>query len=507
MNQNNSTRWEKIYTIFFIIISAIILFTVIRLCLCGLASFDGGMNLQVSYQLMNAGTYSTMYDGGIMFDERIQTGIPVLLPIYFVFLMFGIGPIQMTVINGIYLLGMYILIYIIGIEVKINKWILLILELFVCVTPNLSNYGMGVYGEIPTLFWLLTTIYTLQRAKGKNRNKHFFLSGVFYGLAFLTKTVILIALPSFILVLISKWMIEKIIKIKQFLLWITGYLIPPLSFELYKISQLGITVYINKQKNLILSVAQQAGVVSGFSDTNGIINKLFFHMQTFCSQYKINIVVLILILCSSFLYFARKIIQQCKLEYFDIIFLVAVSYFGWWLLITPTQKAWARRIIIGVILMEFSTFFVWNVLYEKYKKKYSCLLLLFILSASLLNAGYRALQINDFGKQDVLEASQFLKDYIKQNPDTIVCGSGWWQAPVISIMSEIPFYDINHIENDIANVVLVEDQNAYYLNGLSNIKELYEYEKIYSNERTPIFIYKINYRRNKNILTGMKKIR
>ena len=482
---------NRIYIFFLLIISSIILFTVIRLCLCGLASFDGAMNLQVPYQLMNEGIYSTTYNGGTLFDERIQTGIPVLLPIYFIFLIFGVGPIQTTIINGIYLLGMYILIYIIGMEVKIDKWLLLALEIIICITPNLSDYGMGVYGEIPTLFWLLMTTYTLQQTEKHIQSKYFIWSGIFYGLAFLTKTVILIAMPSLMLVLISKCFIEKRIKFQQFLLWILGFLIPVLLFELYKIIQLGLTQYVDKQKILFPAVAQQAGVSSGFSDTSGILNKLLLHIQTFGLQYQINIVILILILSINFLYFAVKILRQRKLDYFDIIILVAFSYFGWWLLITPTEKAWARRIIIGVILMELVTCFVWNTFYRKYKNKYLNFLLFFTLVVSALSASYKAVQINDSDKQNILEASEFLKNYVEENPDTIVCGCDWWQAPVVSIMSGIPFYDINKMENNFENIIFVEDQYAFHLIDLTKIKELYGYDVIYSND-TPIFIYKIN---------------
>ena len=495
MIPNNISKNERyVYSFCLIITSAIILYNIIKLCFCGIVDFDGGMNLQIPYQLIKNGTYSTTYNGGTMFDTRIQTGIPVLLPTAFIFLILGVGPLQGIIANGIYLLGMFFFIYLISLKLKINKWLLLLLEMFICITPNLSTYGMRGYGEIPAFFWLLTTIYMLLKTEQQNKNLYFFLSGIFYGFAFLTKTVILIALPSLLLVLFSKCFIEKQIKIRQLLIWILGFFIPILSFELFKITQLGIIPYINTQEHLIQDVGRQAGIVSGFKDTPGITNKFLIHIQSFCSQYHIYLVILVLILSINFIYFIARVIKQRKLEYFDIIILIAFSYFGWWLLITSTEKAWARRILIGVILMELVTAFTWNAIYKNYKNRYLNICLFFSSVICSLIACCQTKYINDFTKKDILEASEFIKNYVKENPDSIVCGADWYQAPVISIMAEIPFYDINGMKENFSNIILVEDQYAYHSTGFADVKKLYEYDEIYSNKRTPISIYQINYK-------------
>ena len=121
MIPNNISKNERyVYSFCLIITSAIILYNIIKLCFCGIVDFDGGMNLQIPYQLIKNGTYSTTYNGGTMFDTRIQTGIPVLLPTAFIFLILGVGPLQGIIANGIYLLGMFFFIYLISLKLKIN---------------------------------------------------------------------------------------------------------------------------------------------------------------------------------------------------------------------------------------------------------------------------------------------------------------------------------------------------------------------------------------------------
>lgn len=491
----NKENW--LYNAFFCVVFAGIVCTILRLCYCSLPSFDGGLNLQIPYNLLVNGTYSTMYDGGVMFDEHIQTGAPVLIPVYFIYLIFGVGATQSLVINGLYLFVTYIIIYKIGVELKIEKWLLLMLEAAICITPyvSASEYGIGAYGEVPTLFWFLMSIYMFQQGEKSEKKRYFFFGGLCYGLAFLTKIVILIAVPAIVLALLSKWKIEKKITFQHCLLWVGGCIVPILAFEVYKITQLGLIQYIDIQKQVIYAVMQQSGVVSDYSDTVGIIDKFIYHIQTFCSQFRINILILLIILCVNLVYLIYRVIKNRKLEYRDTIILVAFSYFGWWLLITPTEKAWARRILIGVLLMEFVTVFVIDMLYKKYFNKYFKLLIIGIIIMLSIIAGQKIVKISDEEKQDTLEAVEFIKKYKEQNPETVICGGDWWSAPVMQVLTGIPFSDINNVDDGYENLIFVEDKYAHQLADMDTLLEAYEYETIYSNERTPIYIYIIT---NKN---------
>ena len=350
--------YEKLYVsyigkLLLLISAAIYIERFIYLAWTQVPSFDGSMNLQVPVSLVRDGLYATNYGGLVPFERRIQTGGPVLLPIAVMFKLFGIGSFQALLVNVFYIGVMVFFFVRISKELKANR---VAVVWFLGITVFIWSYmelAMGIYGEIPTLALFLGMVYFLLLSERKGKACYFAIAGVFYGLAYLTKTVILIAVPAIIAVFASKWLIEKKMKLKDILLWAVGAAAPVGVFELYKLAQLGVSHYLVYWRGQSDNILRQAGVKAGYADTPNLIEKVRIHLTAFTDTFGIPTEVLLILLIFNFIWFACRIMKRKKLDFVAIIELVVYSYFGWWLLITPTEKAWGRRIIIGLLLLEW----------------------------------------------------------------------------------------------------------------------------------------------------------
>lgn len=462
-------------------------------------SFDGAMNAQVSENLCNNGIYSVNYPVNSLFDQKIQTGITVILPTAIIFKIFGKSLESSQIINVVYIIILLSMVFILLKTIKIkNKWILLTLIAFL-FTPHFFDFSMGLYGEIPTLVWIMASIILLEKNKSLS-NKYFILSGALYGLAYLTKVVSLIGIPSILFVFLYKLIIQKDIKLNNILFWILGFVSPVLMFEVYKLIQLGIYEYYISWKELIPSILMQAGVKSGMADTSNKLIKLLNHIKIYSNSFNINPFVFILVLLSNFGVFCGRIYKERKINYFDILFLIGFSYFGWWLIITSDAKAWARRIIIGTLTMEIIT--IVNAAYlssytkikENTKKILYTLLIIIVVYISAINI--KDMKIGMYNRIEYKESVIKFSNEIKSlGNDSEVLGFGWWQAPVISFESNKIFKDYNKekYEPIKKDTYLVVDSYAKTLGNdeLKSILNTTENELIYFDEKGGNYLYKI----------------
>ena len=103
------------------------------------------------------------------FDRKIQSGVPLLVPIYFMFLMFGKSVFGALLVNSIYLILAAIIIYHLT-AITTNRVFGLICLVFFILTPYLLEYGHHTYGEIPALFYFLSSLVILHRLALQLRN-------------------------------------------------------------------------------------------------------------------------------------------------------------------------------------------------------------------------------------------------------------------------------------------------------------------------------------------------
>jgi hypothetical protein len=494
--KENLNKRSILFILFTVIFVIVLVWDLIVHCLTGLPSFDGAMNYQVPISLIRNGTYSTTYDGEL-FDTRIQTNAPFLLPIYPVFRLFGIGSGKALSVNAIYLLLMLVFVAFICYQMKITNWLILFLLITIGITPGFSSNAWGGYGEIPSLTWLLASIFFLIRNEEKKDNKFFIISGVCYGLACLTKVVILIALPAFLIVFFCKIFIEKKTEIKKGILWISSFILPIILFEIYKMKELGITPYLNLTKKLLHDVGSQAGTTGGFYDTSGIVQKFLVHYKNFCSSFNISEYVFLPLLAAAFFIWIYQVVKKRNFSYFNIIVVTAFSYFGWWLLITPTEKAWVRRIIIGVVLFEIVlfhfldiliTYFVSKDRYREFNNIFGTIFAVYLLAIQI----QATRSLNFIEKNETIQVAQYIKSVSKTDEDAVFYGFDWWQAPVLSFLSGVDFYDLLKQDAIAENSYLVVDFWVKNLNQSEVDLLLEKYHAIEMISRQNNTIYKIS---------------
>ena len=496
-------------------------------------SFDGGMNAQAAHNLIKAISDRTSYNGMSLFDPKIQTGIPVILPVAINFLLFGETFSSGLTVNAVYLIMLLIaIIYYFKTCLKINNLFTFLVILGLYVTPSLFDFGFGLYGEIPAIFYFILSLIFLHKYQDESKLIYILLSGSFLGLGYLTKTVILITIPAFVLVAILESLFNSPNKIKHLIqsqgIFISGFITPILFFEIFKLSSLGVESYSKWWNTMLVAVLMQAGVSEGFVDTSGIVIKLLAHLDLLSSYLFANkwiIVFSLVFIITAYMTILLRFINAKKNREpqerftekstsldFIVLLTVTISYFGWWLLITPTQKAWHRRIINGTILLDICViviiYFAYDYFIHKsyrpnnqnrfYRLKSISDILILIVSVisfvHILRSDWNTISFKD---TDLKISSMNAGDYIRNLPrDAIIFGVGWWQAPIISFTSGRDFLDINQnqlvAETDVnKEKYLVIDSYAFVIDPDASETVLNKYENRVEFSENNIYVYKL----------------
>jgi len=502
-------------------------------------SFDGAIIVQTAQNLARNLQYSTFYEGQL-FDPIITTGITVALPAAILFRIFGESFATGLIVNANYLiLALIFLVHYLKNYWKLNNWFILLAILMFTATPSLITNGFGFYGEIPMFFFMLLMLISLHKFGSTLKKVHFLWAGLFLGLAYLTKTIALICVPAIIFAVllyflvnkqtIQRWGIVIGYIFKSYLLLLSGFIIPVLVFELFKMISLGFATYTHMWSEQIRTIAIFAGVTQRNSNSGQLFAKLLSRLDTlssFVGISKIIIVFLLLLVFLLFLYFlgygiytiSKKNTQiDNKLNVFSIdtivLVVVTLSYFGWWLLIVRDSTVWERYIFIGYVYLELSLVLVVSLLHQSQKKivprdgkvaiwlirvfKALVLCLLLVLTGfNLVRTKNLAISFKDTEeKKGYLEISEFIKN-LPDNSE--IFGYGYWQAPVVSFVSDRVFSNIltdpaMRTPGELKEKYFVLDFYAYYLDptGFANIIGQFDHHLVYSDEANKLYIYKL----------------
>lgn len=351
----------------------------------GVFSFDGGMNIQTAHNLAEHLRFATDYFiGENGFCHAITTGLPVMAPIAVLFKISGESFTAGLFVNALYMVLLFISIaYYVKRCLKLGSFYTLLALLLFFGTKDLFEFGFGIYGEIPMCFYIMMSFIFIYKYDENEDKNNTFLSGIFLGLGYITKTVTLILIPAMIFCFAWDHFMVYGNKIKgksktspKYLIgFIAGFLIPAVLNEIYKLSMLGIGGFISWWSRQSGAINMQAGAVKakGIAETYGLILKYNRHIDLLAAQTGINrpvLTVLLYLLIFAFLgvlYYSYKYLKNKKPQYGEtvvydksalMIMCMTVTYFVWWLLITPTGRAWYRRIITGVIFYDICFVFI-----------------------------------------------------------------------------------------------------------------------------------------------------
>ncbi|MCX8093064.1 MAG: hypothetical protein N3E50_02710 [Candidatus Goldbacteria bacterium] len=491
-------------------------------------SFDGAIIAQVAQNMAEKLQFKRNY-----FDDKFYNpviGFTVIFPVALFFKLFGQTFSSGLFINAIYMtLLFFFVIYYLKYCLKLDNFFIFIFIIVFYSTREIFNYGFGLYGEIPMVFYFIFSLILLHKYEIKNDKNTIFWFGIVLGLGFMTKFVFLIVIPGLFFVIFWRLILIKKVNIKKFILHhlilFFGFLLPNFLFELYKLISVGIKDFFIMWYWLLLGAGEQSGALKyaggRIKDSPDFFTKINTHINFlvgYTGIHKIIVIFLLifgLLLFYLFIYFTLKYLNKKIKPYKNfksilnssVLFLIIVmlSYFIWWIFITPTDRAWHRRIIPGIILYEICfvifLYFIWMILsdYLKKKKKVFNIFTLFILLISIIGAFY-ILNFHEntkisfkwtAAKSQIMQVGRYMQTF---PTDSEFFGFRWWQAPNISFASKKVFKDFFNSDEmktkgEKINKFLVIDREAMQNQELCIAKILadFTYELVFVNDEARIY--------------------
>lgn len=229
-------------------------------------------------------------------------------------------------------------------------------------------------------------------------------------------------------------------------------------------------------------------MTDGYKDTASIVEKVFTHLGIFEDYTGIPAWILVTLLVLEFIFFVYTVWKMRRMKWFDVLELLMFSYFGWWILITPTSKAWERRIIIGILIfcLIASIRLVTYIEATDFKKAFYVYIA--VGSAAFIALGTRThTPESRKGSEALAEAVTELA----QSEDAVFYGNGWWQAPCISFLSNISFFDMKKGVDLEKSAYFVADTDWIIKSG-ENMDDIpYELSLFYEEPYTGQKLYRI----------------
>lgn len=485
-------------------------------------SFDGAMNLQVAASIAAGEGYRRNYAAREAFPHEIQTGPPYILPAAVVFKIWGIGLPQAEIVNLAYLAGL----------LAITCWIIAPmggwpLALFgactVLMVPGIHEYGLYGYGEIPALVWALAAMAVYFR--GKNDVWSGLTAGAMLAFAVYTKTVLLIGAGALglcaLLEMLAAWRNADRGKGRRFSAFITGGAAIIVAMETWRALALGgrhawHVWWLNEIGNIFM----QAGVKPGFGKmTQSLLEKLQVHLGLLSHDYRLSLALtvfwVVLLLAAAAVLVASGW-RHRRMNWLALaVLLTSIVYLAWWLLVTPTAKAWHRRIIDGMICADIGLVAVVAIWLKRQKDAgpgqvnrllavapaFVALLLpatwltkgthtLLVAPASDKTCGWYMADAASCGQLDpgasVHALLRVAREVRALPPDAYIFAFAWYSAPRIGLFAQRHILDFH----DVPVATIQASRPIYFVQGAVTPPESLErIRTLYDVARTPDHVY------------------
>jgi len=318
--------------------------------------FDGALNLNVARSLLEGNGYRNFYDEWVPFFP--ETNAPFIFPAAGALALFGISPIGTQLVNLLYVFIFAVLVFLLVARLS-NRLAGLIAVFVVLQAPGLHAYGMNGYGEVAALSFMLAACLVLCRALDSNERELVIIGGALLALSYLTKTVSLIWIPPVVICFLAATPRSRRRSDATHL--VLSIALPVIAWELYRLASLhGFDQYAHWWRVKLAEILDRAGPSTRLQDTSGWANKAQMHAKLLeawmgfpARWWTIAYPVLLASAAFPVMRIWRK--DAAGRFVFASLFLTSILYFVWWILLTPTQEAWLRRIMNGIIVAEILT--------------------------------------------------------------------------------------------------------------------------------------------------------
>lgn len=417
-------------------------------------SFDGAMNLQVSWSLAEGEGYRRTYADRGLFPREVQTNVPVTVPAALAYRVFGMGVWQSQLVNLLYLYALAGL----GFLLVARRFGLVagaVAALFLIVTPGVVFGGLRGLGEIPALAWTFAALCLLPWRQGQRWHAlALVLAGTCLGLALATKTVIAICIGAIglcvVVAVLADGREQRRRRVALCVGLVAGFVLPLLAIEAWRMATLGSAADWHAWWLLQLaSIDAQTGMRTTPDSLAAYLEKGASHLEALGRFYGLRPLVALAWLAMPFLLalLAARAhgVQRRHLPLLSLLLATAL-YFFWWLLLTPDNKVWHRRILDGSLMLNLAWVYVsaWLILGTgaRWARGVG-------LGAATVAAAYFAVfayarfipAVTGPGPSDDYRGAVEL---VRNLPaDARIYGFGWNSAPQISLLSGRSFGDFN----------------------------------------------------------------
>lgn len=420
--------------------------------------FDGAMNLEVSRSLVEGRGPRRLYDFNDYFPHGVQTKEPYLLVGALIFRVFGIGPVQAQLPNVLFLLLLCAVMLLVvwrtsGLVAALFALVLLL------AMPMLLQYGLNGYGEIPAFSFGMGAFALICWPGDIDRRlwSRALLAGMLAGLAFATKTVAAILLVSGAITLAARIAVESRNRwstlVRGSILYSVGIATPILLVEIWRLITLGHTGYIAWWNAELQGIAYQAGVTHHPS-IGATFSKIKTHFTLLQAEIRRSTFATALLLAMPLCCLAGSLFRRgadsARMRWILLALgLVGGCYLIWWMAITPTEKAWLRRIYIGLICLGTITAICcagwirrafqpgpWTIRITAAGG---------VLAVALIYGPFvlRNISLPSAKQTEEVRLTLQAADIVRgMGPDQLVFAYGWYAAPTVALHSGRQFIDL-----------------------------------------------------------------
>lgn len=529
VSRGAASRWREL---FFWLLVGLALASALFLTVTALqrgVSFDGAMNLQVADSLAHGEGYRRSYGDQPLFPQEIETKLPFIFPAAVIFRIFGVGLASSQLTGVLYFVSFLCAVYWIVrrcLNERQHSWAWLAI-LLCMITPGIRNFGFNGYGELVALSWFLWGCFALFGYRTKPvRGWRLLGAGVLLGLAVATKVVLLIGITAAGLAFVGLRLASRPIRWRDLILDSlvlgSGIVLAQLPQEvMHFASEKTAGDFVDWWAYQFHAVAANAGMGNGMTDTPGRWAKLSAHFALVAHFLRLPKLELFLLFLSSLVLCVVALVRaegKVIFRFLAVLGITVAIYFFWWLLITPTQKAWHRRIFDGILIFQLllvlSAGFLFGRKQFNAKGARSGFALLAIVVVIIAELGFArdAVRSISWGSELTTASQQFdqVVGFLRGlGPEAQIFGMGWYSAPQLGLYSGRHILDFNHWPpariRDPHHVYLAIDPPAVASGELTNILRRYQSRKLFPKSRT-FQIYELDVTRE-NALFSDSRVR
>ena len=499
-------------------------------------SFDGAMNLQVASNLSDGLGFVRNYGGVTLFPGEIQTSGAFLFLAAALIKVLGTSSIVFELPNLIFLA-----LLLVTVSLTLRRWPVMRIigpsAVLFCV-PGMVENGFRGYGEYVVAALVLAG-FALVGAAATGMRRPVLASGVAWvlvGLAITVKIIAALAVPVLAVGVIGLALARPAISRWKLAASVLLAAVPVALVELQRLVSLGsVKAFTSYWSNQISSAGAQAGVTSGgvaaaaaqtgvgqslvpTEPKTSVIRKVGDHLHLLGVATGIDTAILLMVLALPFavligLFLARRESWRTWLARPAALLSVMLAtyaggYLVWWLAITPTSKAWLRRVIIALVVIALLYLLLLGMAKDHWNARAShpvvvrsarrntimgiawgvagVLGFLSILPGittanvqlSALSGSQNLPTTDDAPVEQIAAAAESL-----QNQGDTLYGNGWWSAPVVALYGDLALGNLELVKPCSADIVagkayLIWDYFAAHLSSAAPISTIYDYTRV-----------------------------